>query len=452
MGKIGLIIRREYESRVKKKSFLLMTILGPILFVGLIVGAIVAGQTEEGTYKVMVVDDTYSIATSGETPFPVKSSRFEQFVFWEKDGNGEAIMDAKYAFKNDETYDLLIWIPHTVIQSTDSEAKLFYKKKPSLRVLADLERMVNLGAESIRLEHHHIDKDTYKLVRNRVSLSPISIDQEEADQYMGLKTVLALIFSVCIYMFVLLYGVQVMRGVIEEKSSRIVEVIISSVKPFELMMGKIIGIMLVGLTQFIIWIGLTFTLTSIAQGSIIPANQYDASNIVAEQGQEAIQIAEVNTMDQINAVYDFLFHQTDWLGLLGLFIIYFIGGYLLYGALMAAVGSAVDSETDTQQFMMPITIPLICGIIIASMSLENPNSPALFWASHIPLTSPIAMMVRVVMEGPSALGWELVISIAILIGSFIGTTWLASKIYRTGILMYGKKTSYKEIFKWLRHK
>tara|TARA_B110000908_G_scaffold131742_1_gene155090 strand:- start:190 stop:894 length:705 start_codon:yes stop_codon:yes gene_type:complete len=233
-----------------------------------------------------------------------------------------------------------------------------------------------------------------------------------------------------------MYGTMVMRGVIEEKTSRIVEVIISSVKPFQLMMGKILGVALVGLTQFILWILLTFAIATIAELMFM-----DASSMATElnSAQESVLLSEIsNLTGGINLMHIFIS-----------FIFYFLAGYLMYSSLFAAVGSAVDAEADTQQFVLPITIPLILSFILIQPIMENPDGSLAFWMSMIPFTSPVIMMVRLPFGVDN---WELALSAGILISSFILSTWFAGKIYRTGILMYGKKASYKELWKWLTYK
>jgi len=236
-------------------------------------------------------------------------------------------------------------------------------------------------------------------------------------------------------MFIFMYGTMVMRGVIEEKTSRIVEIIISSVKPFQLMMGKILGVSLVGLTQFILWITLTIILSTIAEFTIL-----DSSNIANDinTAEKSMILTEIkNITGGINLLQIFF-----------AFIFYFLAGYLMYSSLFAAVGSAVDAEADTQQFILPITIPLIISFIIIQPIMENPDGSLAFWMSIIPLTSPVIMMVRIPFGVEN---WELLLSIGVLITSFLASTWLAGRIYRTGILMYGKKASYKELWKWLKY-
>ncbi|HRE95783.1 MAG TPA: ABC transporter permease, partial [Flavobacteriales bacterium] len=264
--------------------------------------------------------------------------------------------------------------------------------------------------------------------------------------------VVGYVFALLIYMFIFLYGVQVMRGVIEEKTNRIVEIIISSVKPFELMLGKIIGIAMVGLTQFILWVLLTGLILILAQSLFFP-DFYDAANQANfTQVANGISPEQAAINFESNEIYDLIFIRINWALMLFMFLFYFIGGYLMYSALFAAIGAAVDSESDTQQFMMPITIPLVFGFIVAQMAIENPESNAVFWSSMIPFTSPVVMMVRVAMGFEPGTIWQLYLSMALLVAGFITCTWIAGKIYRTGILMYGKKVSYKELFKWMFYK
>ena len=253
-------------------------------------------------------------------------------------------------------------------------------------------------------------------------------DEQKGSAEMAL--ILGMVTAFIIYMFIVMYGGQVMSGVVQEKTNRIVEVIVSSVKPFELMMGKIIGIALVGLTQIFLWVVLTLILTSVLT-LILGSNQ-----IVNTDNQEAIQMV-YEMSNSLNLGSTLLY-----------FLVYFLGGYLLYASLFAAVGSAVENETDTQQFSLPLTIPIIFAIYAAIYSAENPDGPLAFWCSMIPFTSPIVMMVRLPYGVP---GWQIILSILTLVVSFIGSTWVAGKIYRTGVLMYGKKITWKELWKWLKY-
>jgi ABC-2 type transport system permease protein len=299
-----------------------------------------------------------------------------------------------------------------------------------------------------------------KSVQTNVKVQTIRINEsgETKETNTGIAMALAYIGAFMMYMIVILYGVQVMRGVFEEKNNRIVEVIISSVKPVQLMMGKIIGIALVGLTQFAIWILLTFGIVFVVKGIIVPENNAQLTEMVSQnvmqQSPEAAAILENSTSGNISDNAEFVrlynnFMNFNWPLVIISFIFYFIFGYLLYASIFAAIGSAVDAETDTQQFMFPVMLPIILGLFIAMGTMQNPESSLSFWGSMIPFTSPIVMMARIPFEVPV---WEVILSVTILAATFLGFVYLAAKIYRTGILMYGKKVTFKEMIKWIRYK
>jgi ABC-2 type transport system permease protein len=251
-------------------------------------------------------------------------------------------------------------------------------------------------------------------------------------------------------MFILLYAVQVMRGVMEEKTTRIVEVLVSSVKPFQLMMGKIVGIAMVGLTQFLLWVILTTVLIAAFQSMIFTDPL--APEIIAQQQMTVEMQQELISPQQSGAAEMLdLLDRINFPLMIGMFIFYFLGGFLLYSALFAAVGAAVDSESETQQFIMPLTIPLVFGFIIGEFAIMNPDGASVIWFSIIPFTSPVVMMIRLANGFTPDNIWQLYLSITLLIAGFVFTTWIASKIYRIGILMYGNRISYKELWKWLRH-
>jgi ABC-2 type transport system permease protein len=268
--------------------------------------------------------------------------------------------------------------------------------------------------------------------------------------------ILAMFSGILIYFFIFMFGAQVMRGVIEEKTNRIIEVIISSVKPFQLMMGKITGIGLVGLTQFLLWVILTGTIVTIATSSFsmkikpgaateqLMPSQAKGMSIQLPNAADSTKVSGEQSNEVINAI-----ESIDFTVMIGMFLFFFVFGYLLYAALFAAVGSAVDSEADTQQFMLPLTVPLILSIVMAQYVIQEPNGPVAFWFSIIPLTSPVIMMIRIPFGVPYL---QIILSMVILVAGFLGATWLAAKIYRTGILMYGKKVSYRELWKWLKYK
>lgn len=448
MNKTQLIIKREYLTRVRKKSFIIMTFLGPVIIAGLLSLGIYLGMSDTEEYNVLVVDQT--------PPISIDSTATAQSLFWNKlkptsqvkfQYTHDAMSNAEFDSSN---YSLMLVIRTDIV--TYPEAELVFRKLPSMKARSYIKSQVEKVIETEKLKLNSIDRHVYDSIRTDLDL--VSVDAKEGGtSFKQEQAMVGFAFAVLIYFFIFLYGVQVMRGVMEEKSSRIVEVIISSVRPFQLMMGKIVGIALVGLTQFLLWVILSTALFTVASSAFIPDMASSVSS--TEQVQitnEAAQQVSQDPMKQamINDVGELIFNRINWPVMLGLFLFYFLGGFLLYASLFAAIGAAVDNETDTQQFMLPITIPLVFGFLVAEFALSNPAGAAVFWFSQIPFTSPVVMMVRVAMGFDSGNLWQLILSMVILVAAFIGAVWLAGKIYRVGILMYGKKVSYKEIWKWLR--
>jgi ABC-2 type transport system permease protein len=440
MGKTGLIIKREYLTRVKKKSFIIMTILGPILMAALFIGAIWLSLSDDVRQNVLIVDETQLFSQ-------LPSSSNVNF-----DYTTEAIEDAKSKFHQSD-YTTILYIPYNILYS--NTAMLFYKKQPGFVAQKYIESKVESRIEDLKLLEINFDKETYHKIKTNVFLKNFSFKElgkeEQSVQEAGL---IGLVFAVIIYMFIFLYGVQVMRGVIEEKTSRIIEVIISSVKPFQLMLGKIIGVALVGLTQFILWVILTTSIVSVAQTFFIQ-DKYSSEEVIQMNASVQVmqQIANEDSKPKIDSNEALaVLSRINFPYMLSMFLFYFLGGYLLYSALFAAIGAAVDSESDTQQFMLPVTLPLVFAFIVAQLSMQNPESTAATWFSIVPLTSPVVMMVRIASVPFDALLVELIISMVLLIIGFLVATWIASKIYRIGILMYGKKVSYKELWKWMFYK
>ncbi|MBL4752599.1 MAG: ABC transporter permease [Flavobacteriales bacterium] len=437
MGKIPLIIQREYLTRVTKKSFLVMSLLGPLLIAGMMSLVVWMGMAENENQKLIVVDDLNPAFSTLKS----KGTQRIQFVYTDL-----SLDDAKAKLLESD-FTGILYLPENVLNA--KSAQLFFKKHPSSFVLRSIEKKVEGIVESLNLVQFGIDKEDFYKVKSTVTLHPIlySKSGEKQDDTKE-KAYVGFAFGLVIYMFIFLYGVQVMRGVIEEKTSRIVEVIISSVKPFELMMGKIVGVALVGLTQIAIWVALTFGIMMIGQTAIYESN-FGVDKVTEQMTPEmAKQLEAANAfntkelIDENNIIF-----RIQWPQMIGWFLFFFLGGYLLYSALFAAIGSAVDSETDTQQFMLPVTMPLVFAYVMSIFIIENPEGPAAFWLSIIPFTSPIVMMVRVAMGNVQA--WEMALSCTLLVGTFVFTVWLSGRIYRTGILMYGKKVSYKELWKWL---
>ena len=416
MHKIWLIIKREYLVRVRKKSFIIMTILGPILMAALLIVPIyLADENQENRIIALNEDANYNLEDS-------------EFIHFTTIPTSEAEL-LKTDFSESPFYALLY------IDGEDFT--LYSNQQISLSVSKSIERQLEQLIEHEKLKLLGIDLQILEDASTEINITTKIISEDgntsnsQAEASMGI----GFLSGILIYMFIFMYGTMVMRGVIEEKTSRIVEVIISSVKPFQLMMGKILGVALVGLTQFVLWILLTIIISTVAELAFLDANVMATEMNSSDQSVILAQVAELT--GGINLLQIFL-----------AFIFYFLAGYLMYSALFAAVGSAVDAEADTQQFVLPITIPLILSFVLITPIMENPDGTLAFWMSMIPFTSPVIMMVRLPF---GVANWELALSIGILIASFIATTWLAGRIYRTGILMYGKKATYKEIWKWLKY-
>ena len=433
MNKTLLIIKREYFSRVKKRSFLIMTFLVPLLIIGMY--ALVFALSMSGGDNVPTVE---VIDDSGIFTNLLKNKKSVKFQL-----SGQSLNDAKQKVI-DNADAFVLHIPQNI--SSGGKIELFSQKKPGLSVINIIEDQLNDLMRVKLLEEAGIDAATLDKIKPELSIVSKELTLEgEKDSSSGAAMAVGFAAAILIYMSLFIYGVQVMRGIIEEKTSRIVEVIISSVKPFQLMMGKILGIGLVGLTQFLLWIVLSASLMGVASKVLFK----DKMEIVRTEMPGAQQANSVSSDDPgMNVVK--AIQTIQWGYILPVFIVFFLGGYMLYSALFAAVGSAVDSDTETQQFMLPITLPLLFTYIMSfSFIVNNPGSSLSFWLSIIPFTSPIAMMVRLPFGVPN---WELALSIFLLIGGFIFTTWVASRIYRVGILMYGKKVGFKELGKWFMYK
>lgn len=444
MNKIFIIIQREYLSRVKKRSFLILTFLTPLLIAGIyafMIWMMLKDDTEKRTIAVL---------NESELVEPVKSSEYTTYNYLQN----KSFDEVKDNMEQKGYYAILV-IPKNILQSKTAE--LFSHKQVTIEVKSNVGRQIRQHIEKLKrskiIAEANMPDLEEKLAATKTPISMRTIKFGEGGEIKQSSTEIAMgigfAASFIIYMFIFLYGVQVMRGVIEEKSNRIVEVIISSVKPFQLMMGKIVGVAMVGLTQFIMWVVLTGIIITVGSALVLPGVDMEAlqqAKTVAElpAGAAALDAGQLKMAQDILGTFDLAYVA----GIIGAFIFFFLGGYLLYSALFAAVGSAVDNETETQQFMLPITIPLILALYIGFAVARNPESSLAFWGSIIPFTSPIVMLVRIPFGVPI---WELLLSMTILIGTFLLITWIAAKIYRTGILMYGKKVSYKEIWKWLKY-
>jgi ABC-2 type transport system permease protein len=448
MSKIGLIIKREYTTRVKKKSFIVMSVLGPLLFAAMFVlPAWFSSMESTSEKRIAVIDQTDKYAGA--------ISDTETLKFTWLQNNKEQQVKSEYKSMGYEAY---VVISEDLLLNPDA-IKIYSDVPVTIDMKSHIRRDLKKFLEKEKLESFNIDglNEIISQVNNvTVHISTIKLGEHgsEEESSTELTMMVAIIFAMLIYFFVLMYGTQVMRGIVEEKTSRIVEVIISSVKPFQLMMGKIIGIAMVALTQFLLWVVLTAAIifgikTALFPDGEMPTRMDKQMEIVqsttAQEGAATVENSEF--AEQFSKVMEKA-KSIDLIGPIFSFFFFFIGGYLLYAGLFAAVGAVIDNETDSQQFVMPIIMPLILSIYIAMAAFRAPDSNIAFWFSMIPFTSPIVMMARIPFQIPV---WEIILSMVILTASFIFTTWFAGRIYRTGILMYGKKITYKEIWKWFRY-
>lgn len=432
MNRIALIIKREFITRVRKKSFIIMSILGPLLFSTVMILPVWLAMRDTSSVKVIEVDDDSGL-------FEAKFEETGNLKFNYIDVDEDRMEITAHVLQS-ENYGLL-HIPE--IQLDDPSGITFYSKSnPSLEVKQTLSNLINKELEEMKLNRLELSSETLEQIRTNITLNTLNVTESgEKKGSSEVATVVGYVGALLIYFFIFLYGAQVMRGVIEEKSNRIVEVIISSVKPFQLMMGKIIGVASVGLAQFVLWVILTVLIV----GGVKMYFNVDA--LAGQNGAVTTAMTQDDIEQAQNIQYFLDALNTVPFATIGIgFIFYFLGGYLLYGALFAAVGSAADSDTDTQQFMLPITIPLILSIVMLSVVLKEPDGSLAFWLSIIPLTSPIVMMMRLPFVAPA---WEIILSMGLLILGFIFTTWLAGKIYRIGVLVHGAKVNYKVLAKWL---
>lgn len=421
-----------------------MTILGPLLLAGLMIVPIWMTMQKPSTQKIEVIDESYLFSDL------IPEKEFIHFDY--PNINFVQAQDGFY----DSDYDAILYIPHNILEGGKA-VKLFYKNPLGMAAEEYIGSTISKMIYNVILSKNKVDlnviKDAEVNSRIHVLTEKLEASGKSKKTDTGLSMAIGIGAGVLIYMFIFLYGTQVMRGVMEEKTSRIVEVILSSVKPFHFMMGKIIGVALVGLTQFLLWVILTFTLYGVATITIlqnIDMKQIQQQERIIKIGAD-LKYMDMKRIDKPNEITQIWndFQSIDMETILICFLFYFLAGYFLYSAFFAAVGAAVDSEADTQQFMLPITIPLIFSLVIAPYTMQEPESTLTFWFSMFPLTSPIIMMVRLPFGVPA---WELALSMSLIALSFIFTTWLAAKIYRTGILMYGKKVSWRELGKWLFYK
>jgi ABC-2 type transport system permease protein len=437
MSKLGIIIKREYLRRVSKKSFIILTFLTPFLFAAMVFVPLWLSTLKGDEIRtVAVMDDTGKYASL------FKDTESYRFIHSEK-----SLSD----YKQSPDKEIFAFMTITDDLLKNPKAAALYSEK---QIPGELSRLVNevltKQLESEKLASYDIPNLKEIIADSKVKLSIQTIkwseDGKESASSAMVASIVGIIFTMIVYMFIMIYGAMVMQGVMEEKTNRIVELMISSVRPFDLMMGKIIGIGFVGLTQLFLWGILTFVLVGIghfAMGGAVDPAALEGANMTAMG-----MTADIGSMQQPGELLGIL-NAINFSEIITFFIIYFVGGFLLYASVFAAIGSAVDQQEDTQQFMTPVMIFMIFALYAGIYSMENPDGPLAFWCSFVPFTSPIVMMIRLPFDVPL---WEKLVSVALLYATSIGITWLSGKIYRVGILMYGKKPNIKEMIKWVKYK
>ncbi|GAB4239227.1 MAG: ABC transporter permease [Ekhidna sp.] len=428
MNKIFLVIQREFMSRVKKKSFLLATILVPLIFPAIILGMVYLKEESEKNKEqsvIQILNDSKLISFEDS----------ERFRFVEVEG---PLDSAKASFTKSDAF-ALIYIPELDIENPEG-ISFYAKLSPGITLVRDFERMVENQIRERKLTMAGLTDEQLEQLKTSVAITSFNLSEGGDEKKSDAKSTfwISYVMGFLIYIFLFAYGAQVMQGVIEEKSSKIVEVIVSTVRPFHMMIGKVVGVASVGIVQFIIWIVLMGVIWTAASSFLgIDPSQAQGSGMAAEQQMQSNEILEILS-------------GVNWIQIILLFLFYFLGGYLLYGALFAAVGSAVDTPADAQQFMMPIMMPIIIALMGLFMFVfEEPDGAVSFWLSVIPFTSPIVMMGRIGFGVPA---WEIALSMVMLVAGFIFTLWLAGRIYRIGILMHGTKVNYKVLAKWFMMK
>ena len=435
MNKILLVIQREYLTRIQKKSFWIASLLGPILITAIYAVPIWLAMQDKEVKRVEILDE------SGLFQIADLKDKEVEFTLVKKPAE-----ELKKSFTK-EGYTAFVHLPKDILTQS-KELKIYSEKNLSLPLKSTIERVIEKKVRATLMKEAGIASDIYDKTQVDVGSETITVSDSgnETSSSSGGAMILAGVMGMLLYITLLLYGSQVMAGVIEEKSSRIIEVIISSIKPYQLMLGKILGVGMVGLTQFLLWIVLTIGLSQVASTfySVSPVKQKMEQMKKVDPGA-AKQVENASPMSEVTKVIE----STNIPLVVGGFLFYFLFGYLLYSSLFAAIGSAVENTAEAQQFTFIVMLPIILAFVMAQFTMQDPDSTMAFWASMIPFTSPINMMVRLPYGVPM---WELATSMVLLVIGFLGCSWISARIYRVGILMYGKKVTVKEMAKWLFYK
>lgn len=447
LHRINIIIGREYLNRVKKKSFLIVTFLVPVLFAALCMlpALIINGLNEES--KTLAVVDESSVVM----PY-LQDSELVSY----KDCTGRSVEELK-AELGESDYDAILAISPLDTVARTVSADIFSLKPLGIELGEIVNSRINDAVEAYRISTYDIEdlKVIMEEVKADVKLRSYTLDEEgkETINESGVFMIVSMVLGMIIYMFIVIFGGMVMSSVIEEKSSRVVEVLVSSVKATELMFGKIIGIALVAITQFLLWVVLTAAIIGIVGSIAGPSLLADAAPATMVQMSAGVDAAQAEAIasamsepGEMSVILTTL-KNMPIATILVCFLVFFVFGYMLYASLFAAIGSAVENEGDTQQLQIPVTIPILIGFFIAIYAFKAPESPLVFWGSMIPFTSPIVMLARLPFGVPA---WEIIVSIVLLIATVVLCAWISAKIYRVGILVFGKKSTFKDLWKWFK--
>ncbi|MBP3482707.1 MAG: ABC transporter permease [Alistipes sp.] len=438
MSQIGIIIGREFNERVRKKSFIITTLLMPVLVVALMIAPTLIMAFSKGeTKQIAVIDRSGIIAPSLESD--------DELVFEPTEISVETARA--------EMTDIfgILYIGEDIM-TNPNDVRLYTNASSSLTIEQGIEKQIADIIEREKLKSYDIHNlpEILAAVETSVHMTTYRNDEDATGETQArssaISTAIGFVLGMVLYMFLIIYGAMVMQSVIEEKNSRVLEVMVSSVKPFQLMMGKILGIASVAAVQVLIWGVLICGASAVAMPALIPSDvMADVEAMQAGTLDTAQADVNLEMLTAVSAAADFGYIATIFVYLL----LFTIGGYLLYSAMFAAIGSSVDSVQDAQQLQTPVMLPIILAIFVMMTILNDPNSPVAVWCSYIPFTSPIVMMARIPSGIPT---WEIILSLVILYATFVATVWLAAKIYRVGIFMYGKKATFKELWKWVRYK
>ena len=447
LHRINIIIGREYRNRVKKKSFLIVTFLVPVLFAALcMLPALIINGLHEESKTLGVVDESSVVM-----PY-LQDSELVSY----KDCTGRSVEELK-AELGESDYDAILAISPLDTVARTVSADIFSLKPLGIELGEIVNSRINDAVEAYRISTYDIEdlKVIMEEVKADVKLRSYTLDEEgkETINESGVFMIVSMVLGMIIYMFIVIFGGMVMSSVIEEKSSRVVEVLVSSVKATELMFGKIIGIALVAITQFLLWVVLTAAIIGIVGSIAGPSLLADADPATMVQMSAGVDAAQAEAIasamsepGEMSVILTTL-KNMPIATILVCFLVFFVFGYMLYASLFAAIGSAVENEGDTQQLQIPVTIPILIGFFIAIYAFKAPESPLVFWGSMIPFTSPIVMLARLPFGVPA---WEIIVSIVLLIATVVLCAWISAKIYRVGILVFGKKSTFKDLWKWFK--